>query len=93
MKEDMEGLVLHGVYQHYKNLEHLYRIMGANRDSSTKEVLVKYKQLYEGEFPNRQEWSRPKKEFLENVVVDGKEIPRFKFVGMEMPNSKRKNRK
>ncbi len=25
-------------------------------------------------------WVRPKKMFLENVVVDGKEVPRFRYV-------------
>ena len=85
MKEDMEGLVLHGVYRHYKNPEYFYRVLGTNRDSETKELRVKYRQLYDGEFPKGTEWSRPKKIFLENIIIGGKEIPRFKYVGKEMP--------
>lgn len=94
MKEYMDGLVLHGIYRHYKDSEHLYRVLGTALDSETKEIRVIYRQLYDGEFPKGEKWSRPKKMFLENVVVDGTEVPRFKFIGMQTPgNDKRRKRK
>ena len=88
MKEDMEGLTLHGIYQHYKNPEHLYRVVGTIRNSETEVLEVKYKQLYNGKYPNGTEWARSKERFLENIVLDVNLVPRFKFIGTKMPVSK-----
>ncbi len=62
-----------GKFRHYKG--NYYEVLGVAKHSETQEELVVYKALYgEGEL-----WVRPVKMFCENVVVDGKEIPRFKF--------------
>ena len=94
MKEDMEGLTLHGIYQHYKNPEHLYRVVGTIRNSETEVLEVKYKQLYNGKYPKGTEWARSKERFLDNIVVNGNLVPIFKFIGTKIPFSKeeRKNR-
>lgn len=69
-----------GKYQHYKGK--FYRVIGVARHSETLEELVVYQALYESkEFGKNALWIRPKKMFLEKVVVEGKEVPRFKFVG------------
>lgn len=69
-----------GRYQHYKGK--FYEVIGLARHSETLEELVIYKALYNSEeFGNNALWARPKKMFLETVIVDGKEVPRFKFVG------------
>ena len=66
-----------GKYKHYKG--NYYEVIGVAKHSETQEELVVYKALYgEGGL-----WVRPKKMFLENVNVDGKEMPRFEFVGEE----------
>ncbi len=76
-----EKLVIRGVYQHYKNPEHIYVVLNISLSSETTEELVTYEQLYTGsEFKTGTLWTRPKKMFLENIVVDGNEVPRFKYL-------------
>jgi hypothetical protein len=72
-------MVKQGLYQHYKGK--YYAVLGECRHSETVEELVIYMALYESEkFGHNSIWVRPKKMFLENVTVDGKEVPRFKFI-------------
>lgn len=63
-----------GIYQHYKG--HEYEVLDVVRHSETEEALVLYRPLY-GE---RALWVRPFAMFTEGVVVDGKEVPRFRYV-------------
>jgi hypothetical protein len=65
-----------GKYQHYKGKH--YEVIGIAKHSETLEEMVIYKALYQNEMGNV--WIRPLKMFLENVVVEGKEIPRFKYI-------------
>jgi len=75
----MENLKL-GKYQHYKGK--FYEVIGTARHSETLEELVVYRALYNSkEFGKNALWVRPKKMFLETINIDGKEVPRFKFVG------------
>lgn len=67
-----------GKYQHYKG--NYYEVIGTARHSETKEKFVVYKALYDSEFGKNALWIRPIKMFLEEVEVNGKKIPRFKFV-------------
>ncbi len=68
-----------GRYRHFKGK--LYRVIGTARHSETLEELVVYKALYKHEkFGKGALFVRPKKMFLEKVLVDGKEVPRFKFI-------------
>ncbi|HZX20262.1 MAG TPA: DUF1653 domain-containing protein [archaeon] len=64
-----------GKYLHYKGKE--YELIGVALDEKTHEELVVYRALY-GE---NQLWVRPLKIFTETVEFDGKEVPRFKYVG------------
>jgi hypothetical protein len=70
-----------GKYQHYKG--NFYKVLGVARHSENpRGEFVVYQALYKSkEFGNNAIWIRPKKMFLETVVVEGKRIPRFKFVG------------
>ena len=69
-----------GKYKHFKG--HEYAILCVGRDSETFEEVVVYQGLYDSEeFGAKPIWVRPKKEFLETVTVDGKEIPRFEYLG------------
>lgn len=68
-------------YRHYKNNDHIYEIVGVARHSETLEEMVVYKALYESEeFGKDCIWVRPKTMFLENVIIEGKEIPRFEKI-------------
>ncbi len=65
-----------GTYQHYKGK--LYEVIGTAKHSETLEEMVVYKALYQKEGENL--WVRPLKMFTEKVVVEGKEVDRFKLV-------------
>lgn len=68
-----------GKYQHYKG--NFYEVIGVARHSETLEELVVYRALYlHPEYGENSLWVRPKKMFLENVVIDGVEKPRFRPV-------------
>ena len=62
---------------HYKNI--LCEVLGEGRHTETLEEFVVYKHDSK-DFGKGAIWVRPKKMFLENVKVDGKEIPRFKYI-------------
>lgn len=64
-----------GRYRHFKGRE--YVVLGMARHSETGEELVIYRQDY-GDLGL---WARPAAMFLEHVEHDGKQVPRFAFVG------------
>ena len=64
-----------GKYQHYKG--NLYKVLGVAQHSETREELVVYHSLDD----EKNLWVRPKNMFLENVEINGQEIPRFKYLG------------
>jgi len=69
-----------GKYQHYSGK--FYDVIGVAHQSETLEELVVYKALYDSkEFGNNALWVRPKDIFLSSAMIDGKKVPRFKFVG------------
>ena len=68
-----------GKYRHYKGKE--YQVFGIARHSETLEEMVVYKALYQPEENNL--WVRPLKMFSENIIFQGKEIPRFKYLAEE----------
>ena len=72
-----------GIYQHYSGTENLYKVVGEGRFSETLEEVVLYEQLHDNnpKFPKGTLWVRPKKMFLEKVEVNGKKVPRFKYLG------------
>lgn len=63
-----------GKYRHFKGAE--IEVLVEAKHSETLEEMVVYKHLDTGEI-----WVRPKRMFLEKVVVDGKSTPRFKYLG------------
>lgn len=68
-----------GKYQHYKGK--FYEVIGVARHSETLKELVIYRALYDlEEFGKNALWARPKRMFSEKVMVEGKEVPRFRLV-------------
>lgn len=63
-----------GIYEHYKGNK--YQVIGIANHSETLEKLVVYRALY-GEYGL---WVRPFEMFIENVKIDGNNVPRFKFI-------------
>jgi len=77
----MESLRI-GKYKHYKG--YLYELICVGRNKDTLEEYVVYKGLYDSkEFGKNPIWIRAVKDFMGTVVVDGKEVPRFEFIGDE----------
>ncbi|HIG93849.1 MAG: hypothetical protein QT02_C0004G0037 [archaeon GW2011_AR9] len=68
-----------GKYQHYKG--DIVQVMGIALHSETLEEFVMYKHISGKRKDEDHYWVRPKKMFMEDVVVDGKEVPRFTYVG------------
>jgi hypothetical protein len=63
-----------GLYQHYSGS--LYHVIGISRHTETLEAYVVYQALY-GNFGL---WIRPLAMFQEEVTIDNKLVPRFKFL-------------
>ena len=69
-----------GIYEHYKAKR--YEVIGVATHTETQELMVVYKALYNGDFPDGALWVRPLTMFQESVTVNGQSVPRFKFVGV-----------
>lgn len=74
----MEDLKL-GKYLHYKGT--VVEVVGVARHSETMEELVVYRHGEEIKDlgPNTL-WARPKQMFIENVIINGQTVPRFKYL-------------
>lgn len=64
-----------GYYLHFKG--HVYLVLGTAVHSETGEDMVIYYSLEKA-------FVRPLPMFTENVIKDGKEVPRFLFIGADM---------
>ncbi|MBU4369941.1 DUF1653 domain-containing protein [Patescibacteria group bacterium] len=62
-----------GRYKHFKG--GVYQVLGIAKQSETLEELVIYQNL-----EKKCLWARPKHIFLQKVIVNGKEAPRFKYI-------------
>ena len=69
-----DSTVLPGRYRHYKNRD--YIVLGVARHSETQEELV----VYRTDYGDRSLWVRPKAMFVEQVLVDGTLMQRFRYV-------------
>ena len=70
-------MIRSGRYRHYKGND--YEVIGIARHSETEEEMVVYCKLYgDGSL-----WVRPLEIFIEDVVVDGRTVPRFMWIGEE----------
>lgn len=74
-RHSMENNVKLGVYEHYKG--NRYEVIGVAKHSETLEEMVVYRKLYD----DHGLWVRPLAMFLEDVEVDGKKMPRFRYMG------------
>lgn len=70
-------IIKSGKYQHYKG--NFYEVLDVVHHSETLEELVLYKALYEN--PVGEMWVRPLSMFMEEVEVEGINMPRFKYIG------------
>ena len=73
----MKNLEIGATYKHYKGTK--VKVIFEAFHSETQEPLVIYIHLEDGVI-----WARPKKMFLENITVDGKEVERFQKIEQEI---------
>ena len=73
------GSIQKGLYEHYKGKP--YEILDIGFHTEKRETVVIYKALYEGDFPEGTLWVRPLTMFKESVIVEGREVPRFRYIG------------
>lgn len=73
----MQKLEIGAVYKHYKGTK--AKVLWEGFSSETLEPLVFYMHLEDGVV-----WARPKKMFLETVVVKGKKVERFKKINQKI---------
>ena len=64
-----------GIYEHYKG--NRYEVIDTVTHSESEETLVLYRTMY----GDRDLWVRPFLMFNETVEINGKIVPRFKYIG------------
>jgi hypothetical protein len=64
-----------GKYQHYKG--DYYEVVGVALHSEDRQPMVVYRPFHDSPVPY---WVRPYEMFIQHVVVDGQQVPRFKKV-------------
>lgn len=65
-----------GKYRHTKS-GNLYEVLGIAFQTETEELLVIYRPLYESEY---ELFARPYDMFIEQVAINGKQLPRFEEI-------------
>lgn len=65
-----------GKYRHTKS-GNLYEVIGTAFQTETEELLVIYRPLYESEY---ELFARPYDMFIEQVAINGKQLPRFEEI-------------
>jgi hypothetical protein len=75
-----------GRYRHYKGK--LYEVLGVVMHTETNEKLVLYRALYDiptlrEEYGDDPWFVRPFSMFNEDVVIDGRTMPRFEYLGSD----------
>ena len=82
MNNKIETKITLGKYKHYKG--GTVEVIGVAHHSETLEEFVLYRALYEcRDFGQGSIWVRPVKMFFEDVLVDGKKVPRFRLISNE----------
>lgn len=69
----MSEISIGRIYRHYKGTH--VKVLSIVLHSETREEMVHYIHLEDGI-----EWVRPRAMFLEDVVVEGKTVPRFELL-------------
>lgn len=65
-----------GIYKHHKGKR--YVVLGMALDKNTEAELVLYRPLYECEY---EYFTRALADFCASVSIEGKEVPKFTYIG------------
>lgn len=78
-QEQMAQVPQGAIFRHYKGKE--YKILHIARSSEDTALTVVYQSLYQcATFGDQVIWTRPLKEFLETIEIEGKSLPRFALI-------------
>lgn len=87
MSSDLTKAPEKGFYQHYKhdpekdNRNYIYEVVGVGLHTENRDYVVIYRPLYKNRFLEGADFCvRPYEMFLEGVMRDGVEVPRFKKI-------------
>ena len=72
------NIVIGGIYGHFKDKDHRYRVLNLAKHSETLEDMIVYEALYDN--PRSKIWVRPLSMWNEIVDRDGYHGPRFIFI-------------
>lgn len=72
----MEFRIMRRIFIHSKSGKKYELLEDHAKSSETLEELVVYKALY----GNKQVWVRPRSMFFEDIIIEGKLVPRFKEI-------------
>jgi hypothetical protein len=77
---NINPIIKSGCYIHFKG--DMYMVLGSGRHSETLEDFIVYNSAWSGNIdqPNFDYIVRPASEFLDNLTIDGKVVPRFREV-------------
>lgn len=82
-------IIIGGIYIHLNNPQHRYQVLETGLDDTTGyeqtgkiAKMVRYKQLYQGDYPPGHIWYKREDGFLGDTEIDGKTVPTFTFVEM-----------
>ena len=77
IEEAEKRVTIGGIYSHYKYPENTYKVLSLGFFEPTDEICVIYQAMYDPMLV----FIRPLVSWLETIELDGKKMPRFKFIG------------
>ncbi|GHH67358.1 hypothetical protein GCM10017673_14230 [Streptosporangium violaceochromogenes] len=81
-----DPLIQLGVYEHFTGNRYRvtgfgHHVTGANSDERVGDEVVVYHALFRSpKYGERHTWVRPVANFVEEVEIDGRRVPRFRYV-------------
>jgi hypothetical protein len=72
-----EDVVVGGIYVHFKNQEHKYRVIAIGQNEKGDKVVI-----YQALYPNEESefWTRPVEHFLDQIEREEYRGPRFRLL-------------
>jgi hypothetical protein len=75
---EKNNIIVGMVYRHYKGNDYVVLAVGRNSENPDEELVVYQGSYTDEKYGENPTWIRPKKMFLEKVIVNGKKMDRFK---------------
>ena len=73
----MEPVKIGGIYVHFKDPEHRYRVIAIGKNDQLEDVVI-YQTLYKNDLSEY--WTRPVDHFIDHIDREGYSGPRFRLL-------------